>query len=315
MISESDGRNGCDTTSAPCGSDQLRPKLEQKTKDRQNETHTAFTDENNERLRRFFQASLPVWRNYYNRADLYARIYQERQATALSFINDLGPLSASQALDLGCGPGLTTVELAQRGYVVFSIDFLHEMASETRTASAVMGVSEKVRTTVGDACCLPFRDSVFGLLVVLGVSEWTPSLKGLLEEASRVLKPGGHLIIAADNRWGLHMLLDPINLPLFRRFKRKIRLMFERIGYRVDPVPEGFVYSCNTFDTYLTNHRFLKLRARTAGFGPFTILRRKILSESVGLKLNAALQKLADRNVPLLRSAGRVYVVLARKVQ
>jgi hypothetical protein len=50
------------------------------------------------------------------------------------------------------------------------------------------------------------------------------------------------------------------------------------------------------------------------GFGPFSLLRMKLLPECVGQKLNSALQNLANKHVPVFRSTGHVYVVLASKI-
>jgi|KBSMisStandDraft_5_1062788.scaffolds.fasta_scaffold560502_1 hypothetical protein len=50
------------------------------------------------------------------------------------------------------------------------------------------------------------------------------------------------------------------------------------------------------------------------GFGPFSLLRMKILPDSVRRKLNSALQILADKHTPVFGSIGHVYVVLANKI-
>jgi len=49
------------------------------------------------------------------------------------------------------------------------------------------------------------------------------------------------------------------------------------------------------------------------GFGPFWLLNR-LLPQAFGVKLHRALQGLADRGVPVLRSAGAQYITLSRKV-
>jgi hypothetical protein len=49
----------------------------------------------------------------------------------------------------------------------------------------------------------------------------------------------------------------------------------------------------------------------TLGFGPFTFLQRKVLSEPLGIALHRRLQRLAEQNVPLFRSTGSHYLVLS----
>lgn len=51
----------------------------------------------------------------------------------------------------------------------------------------------------------------------------------------------------------------------------------------------------------------------TIGFGPFTFWRRPVLSEPEGMRLHRSLQGAADRRVPLVRSTGAQYLVLAHK--
>ena len=72
------------------------------------------------------------------------------------------------------------------------------------------GLGSRVFAQVGHIDNLPFADATFELVVLIGVSEWLASLTQPLREIFRVLKPGGHLIISADNNWPLHQILDPV---------------------------------------------------------------------------------------------------------
>ena len=263
------------------------------------------------RLRQFFRSSLARWKEFYDRKDLYALLYQERRAAAIRLADDINLPSGSLALDVGCGPGLVTIALARKQYVVYATDFVHEMAVATRTLSAGEGVQSKVTTTTGDACHLPFSAKVFDMVVMIGVTEWVPALP-ILSEAVRVVKPGGYLIIAWDNSWGLQLILDPLSNPLLRPLRRGLRTLLERCGY-VAPRPRGYAYSLKAFDAFMRKYGLLMLRATTVAFGPFSVLRQPILPEPIGWKVNSALQRLADAQVPLFRSTGRGYVALARK--
>jgi hypothetical protein len=51
----------------------------------------------------------------------------------------------------------------------------------------------------------------------------------------------------------------------------------------------------------------------TLGFGPFSLFRRTVLPESLGIALHHRLQRLAEQNVPLFRSTGAQYLVLSKK--
>jgi hypothetical protein len=56
-----------------------------------------------------------------------------------------------------------------------------------------------------------------------------------------------------------------------------------------------------------------KRRRRSVGFGPFTFLGVRLLSDSRSVALHRRLQRLADRGVPILRAAGMNAMVLATK--
>jgi hypothetical protein len=57
----------------------------------------------------------------------------------------------------------------------------------------------------------------------------------------------------------------------------------------------------------------VKARSATVGFGPFTMWAREIVPQATGIALHRSLQRLADRGVPIVRSLGSHYVVLASK--
>jgi ubiquinone/menaquinone biosynthesis C-methylase UbiE len=264
------------------------------------------------RLMQFFRSSLTRWAEFYAGKDLYSVLYRERRITAIQLIQDLNLPAGSLALDVGCGPGVVAVALARKKYVVYATDLLREMAVATRTLSRNAGMQSKVTPTAGDACHLPFIAGAFDLVALIGVTEWVPAFP-ILSEAARVLKPGGYLMVSWDNRFGLQLFVDPLSNPLLRPLRRRVRAFLERRG-SIAPQPRGYTYSLRIFDAFLRACGLLTLRAKTVGFGPFSVLRQPILSERAGQQLNDVLQRLADAQMPVLRSSGRGYVALAQKV-
>jgi hypothetical protein len=67
------------------------------------------------------------------------------------------------------------------------------------------------------------------------------------------------------------------------------------------------------FDPLLAGAGLEPVAGATIGFGPFTLLGRRLLSDPVSVRVDASLQKLADRDVPGLRSTGTQYLVIAHK--
>jgi hypothetical protein len=132
---------------------------------------------------------------------------------------------------------------------------------------------------------------------------------------ARVLKPGAHVILTADNRARLNIWLDPLRNPLLLPLKRlaKFLLHHSRLRrYSVGDVGSHF-HSSRFIDKNLMSSELVKVKSVTLGFGPFTLFNRSILSDARGLKLHHRLQRFAERGIPLFRSTGAQYIALAQK--
>jgi len=265
-----------------------------------------------ELVRQHFRSTLPYWEQIYADGTVYGRIYQERARRAIACVDRIGLPSGAAVLEIGCGPGVITTALARKGVTVWAIDSLEEMVERTQAVARQAGVGSRVFAQVGHVDHVPFADAAFDLVVLIGVSEWLVSLTQPLSEIVRVLKPRGHLIISADNNWPLHQILDPVFNPALKPLKRRIGQVLRRVGLRRRQ-PRFHAYALGAFDSELANAGFEKITAQTIGFGPFTLCTRRVLNEEAGWRWHLRLQQLADKSVPLLRSAGLVYLVLARK--
>jgi len=265
-----------------------------------------------ELVRQHFRSTLPYWEEIYADRTVYGRIYQERARRAIAYVDALGLSAGAPVLEIGCGPGIMTTAMARTGVSVWAIDSLPEMVERTNAMTEHAGVSSRVFAQVGHIDSVPFPDATFELVVLIGVSEWLESLNQPLREIFRVLKPGGYLIISADNNWPLHEMLDPMFNPALKPLKRGVGRLLRAVKLRTRR-PRFHAYSLHDFDGELARGGFQKIAAQTLGFGPFTFCRRGLLNEHTGWKVHVQLQALADRGVPLLRSAGLVYLVLARR--
>lgn len=261
----------------------------------------------------YFQATVPEWEAIYQRQeDVYARIYQQRRIVAQSLVHKMALPENAHVLEIGCGPGLTTVALAQRGYCVHAIDTLSAMTQATRNRAREVGLEHRVTTSIADVRNLDFPNSSFQLALMIGVTEWLDSLRQPLEELARVIAPGGFLIVSFDNTWAFHQLVDPILTPAFAPLKKATRAIRRALGL-LKPGPREYAYSMRRFNSCLAAAGFEIREAVTVGFGPFSFCRRKLFSETTGLKINQKLQDWADAGVPVLRTTGRVCIVAAAK--
>jgi len=257
----------------------------------------------------YFRKEASYWADIYERTGIKEGIHQERLRAALAMVDRLRLLPAARALDVGCGAGLATVGLACRGFAVDALDPIQIMLDATRNRTIEAGVDSGVTTRIGDVHALPFPDESFDLVLALGVLPWLPQVKKPLREMSRVLRPGGSMIVSVDARWQLRQFLDPFLNPLLRGPRR---LAAQVLGRPQRGMP-SYVTSLGAFQRALDFEGLGVLDRVALGFGPFTILRRAILPRSVGLKLNNRLQSMANRGTPILRSSGSQYLFLAKK--
>lgn len=121
-------------------------------------------------------------------------------------LGDLGLRGDEQVLDLGSGRGallLMAAEPLPRGRAVgidlWLADQTGNSPDATRRNAEREGVADRVELETGDITRLPFADTTFDLVISNLVLHNIPSVAGrraAVDEAVRVLRPGGRLAIA-----------------------------------------------------------------------------------------------------------------------
>jgi ubiquinone/menaquinone biosynthesis C-methylase UbiE len=262
-----------------------------------------------------FTSVASYWSDIYRQQDVFALIHQQRRNLVLDIIEEQHLTPDSRVLDIGCGAGVIAIELARRGFIVNAIDSVAAMIELTQEQAATNGLEARIFAAVGDAHHLAFEDASFSVVVAMGVTPFLHSPADAMREMSRVLKPGGLLIVNADNRWRLTHLLDPIVTPLFRWLRVAVKRAMQWLKLcSPDSQPRLVrMYSTGEFDRLIANAGLRKLKASMIGFGPFTFMERRFLSDRLALRLHRTLQASADRDLPLIRSLGAQYIVVARK--
>lgn len=100
-------------------------------------------------------------------------------------------------LDCGMGEGYGPALLAERAGCVVGMDRAREAVTYARSK---YGCAGNLRFAAGDASSLPFKSASFDVLCCFQVLEHLEDAPGFLFEASRVLRPGGELILTTPNR-------------------------------------------------------------------------------------------------------------------
>lgn len=266
-----------------------------------------------QRVTRQFERRSAWWDHIYREASLEARILRRRQQVALSWVDELPLAEGSRILEVGCGTGVTAVELSRRGHRVYALDRSRAMIRRTQDHAMTAGVGEVVVPIIGDTHRLSFPAGTFDLVTALGVLSWLQEPSVAIDEMARVTRPGGHVLVTSLNSLDVSRLLDPGRNPLWRPARSAIRLAGSGLGRPLPRRVRPTRHPGWSVRWRLRRRGLIPVRQATVGFGPFTFLGKAVLPGFHAARADEVLQRLADRERRLVRSSGRLYLVLARK--
>ncbi len=103
---------------------------------------------------------------------------------------------STKVLDVGCGAGFLSNELAKQGLQVTGVD----LSEESLKIAAKHDSTKCVHYQTADAYKLPFGDSTFDVLTAMDFLEHVENPDQVIKEFSRVLKPNGIFIFHTFNR-------------------------------------------------------------------------------------------------------------------
>ncbi len=99
-------------------------------------------------------------------------------------------------LDVGCGAGFLSNELALSGLSVTGVD----LSPESVKVAAAHDGTKSVHYEVADASRLPFPDQSFDVVTAMDFLEHVEDPEAIIREMGRVLKPGGLFFFHTFNR-------------------------------------------------------------------------------------------------------------------
>ena len=114
---------------------------------------------------------------------------------------DLSPDRPGSFLEIGCGGGVATCELARLGYTMTGVDPAEASLEEGREHARRLGVQSQVLFAPGSAYDLScFPPESFDGVVMADVLEHLYDLPAAIEQVERCLKPGGVFVFDTINR-------------------------------------------------------------------------------------------------------------------
>ena len=127
---------------------------------------------------------------------------------------------SGKVLDIGCGPGILTKDLVDRGLRLFSADLSLEMIKQARSQVSPDGIGSRAGFVVSDASRICFAQEKMDTVLCIGLMCYVSDHGRVLSEMGRVLVPEGLSIIQINNiRWpSIYRML----VPLYHYLKSKI---------------------------------------------------------------------------------------------
>ncbi|HZN88404.1 MAG TPA: class I SAM-dependent methyltransferase [Thermoleophilaceae bacterium] len=131
---------------------------------------------------------------------LFRATEDENRRVILSVMD---PRPGASLLDLGCGDGAWTMEVARHvgAEKVLGVEFIEEFAAAAGSAGV-----DVVAGDLGDP--LPLEDGSVDVVHSNQVIEHVPKTDAFMREIARVLKPGGYAVVSTNNLSSWHNIVS-----------------------------------------------------------------------------------------------------------
>jgi SAM-dependent methyltransferase len=186
---------------------------------------------------------------------------------------EVGIKDANLILDVGCGPGTVTRDIAHltKGKVI-AIDGSDDMIN---VAKDILKEYKNVELHVGNAENLSFDDNMFDVTTCNLLLMWADDPQKVVDEMARVTKPGGIVLASLEPDYGgkLHWPENSKVDPIFAgeaiktrggdpHIGRKLRLLFVRAGLITKVgIGNNRIWSCEEDKSYYLHARDFYVKA------------------------------------------------------
>ena len=196
----------------------------------------------------------------------------ETSEERLPLYNEIGLKNANLILDVGCGSGTVTRDIANytKGKVV-SVDGSKYMIN---VASKVLKNNRNIVLLISSAESLPFENNVFDIITCNLLLMWANNPQIVVNEMTRVVKPGGKVLASLEPDYGgkLHYPENPKIDPIFAgkairkkggdpHIGRKLRLLFVKAGLSTKiGIGNNRIWTCEEDKAYYLHSRDFYIR-------------------------------------------------------
>lgn len=117
----------------------------------------------------------------------------------LNYIDSRAELAGKQVLDVGCGGGILSESMAQRGAQVTGIDMAEKSLQVAQLHALESGVQVEYRCVAVEALAQE-RPQAFDVVTCMEMLEHVPDPASVIRACATLVKPGGHVFFSTLNR-------------------------------------------------------------------------------------------------------------------
>jgi SAM-dependent methyltransferase len=247
--------------------------------------------------RSFDHSSDPNFVAYYA-AESETAVQKERFARVRDRALDLlgGRSAVYEVIDIGCGAGTQAMLWAERGHKVRALDVSEALINIGRERASRADLP--VQFDVGTATALPYQDASADVVLLPELLEHVVEWERCLDEAVRVLRPGGLLYLNTSS-W-LCPVQHEFSLPAYSWYPGPVKRWCERRAVTTHPHWASYArYPAVNWFSYYGLARWFRRRGFST-LDRFDMLARQPLSQGASLAVRLV------RGLPPLRLLGHM---------
>ncbi len=175
-----------------------------------------------------------------------------REATEYA-VGKMSLSAADRVLDVGCGlGGAARYVAAEFGCSVSGVDLTPEYIEVAKILTARLGLGDLLRLETASALAMPFADKSFDAAYSFHVAMNIRDRAGLYREISRVMRPGGTLLIYDVMKTGPEEIVFPVPWSetaktSFLTSSEETQTLLEEAGFVIDEVDERREFAVQFF--------------------------------------------------------------------
>jgi ubiquinone/menaquinone biosynthesis C-methylase UbiE len=257
-------------------------------------------------IQSFFNDTVDRWHHLYTGDSFIDLHMKDRKTIVINLAEKYSQGEQKTILDIGCGTGILSKELAQKGHFLVSMDIAEDMIIKLKESLKNKN-GELIEPMIGDAEHLSLADNSLDSILCIGVFQYQLRNDILLKELNRVLKKGGMCFFTIPNLLRINYLLDPFfYFQLSKKLIKKIlkpkmkvdtnsavnRGITGRIKKNYPYDKKYFVWELNDI---IAESGFEIEKTVAFGYGPFTLFNKPFLPDYISYKISNKLESISGK--------------------